>query len=417
MTPLERGDPEIFQLIRKELKRQHDHLELIASENFTSPAVLEAQASILTNKYAEGYPGARYYGGCEHVDEVERLAQSRAKALFGAEHANAQPHAGSQANMAAFLAMMEPGDTFLAMSLAMGGHITHGLAKNVSGKFFKPVGYGVDERSERLDYDVIAKLAAEHKPKLVVAGATAYPRLIDFARLAEIARHNDARLLVDMAHIAGLVAVGLHPSPVPHADVVTFTTHKTLRGPRAGMILCREAYAKAVDAAVFPGTQGGPLMHVIAAKAVALKEAATPAFRTYQERVIENARMLADEMARAGFRVVSGGTDNHLLLVDLRGEARSGGPSGKQAEDRLNRVHITVNKNLIPYDSRSPKETSGIRLGSAALTTRGMGSNTFRRIGNLIARALRSDATDKELDLVRAEVREVCEAHPLPYAT
>src|SRR5262245_34932192 len=275
LTPLQSTDPEIFELIQREAGRQHDHLELIASENFTSKAVLEAQASVLTNKYAEGYPGARYYGGCEHVDDVERLAQSRAKALFGAEHVDAQPHAGSQANMAAFLALLEPGDTYLAMSLPMGGHITHGLAKNVSGKFFKPVGYGVDEKTERIDYDVIDGLAKEHRPKVIVAGATAYPRIIDFPRLAAIARAQGARLLVDMAHIAGLVATGLHPSPVPHADVVTFTTHKTLRGPRAGMILCREAYAKAVDAAVFPGTQGGPLMHVIAGKAVALKEAAT----------------------------------------------------------------------------------------------------------------------------------------------
>jgi glycine hydroxymethyltransferase len=415
VTVLEKTDPELFQLIEREARRQHDHLELIASENFTSPAVLEAQATVLTNKYAEGYPGARYYGGCEYVDEVERLAQSRARTLFGAEYANVQPHAGSQANMAAFLALLEPGDTYVAMSLAMGGHITHGLAKNVSGRFFKPIGYGVDERTERLDYDVIAKLCAEHKPKMLLAGATAYPRVIDFTRLAEIARTSGALLMVDMAHIAGLVAAGLHPSPVPHADVVTLTTHKTLRGPRSGMILCRSAHAKAVDSAVFPGTQGGPLMHVIAAKAVALKEAASPAFKVYQENVIANARALAEEIARAGFRIVSGGTDNHLLLVDLRGPSRTGGPTGKQAEDRLARVSITVNKNLVPYDTRSAKETSGIRLGSAALTTRGMNADTFRRIGQLIASALKEDQGERELESLRASVREICDAHPLPY--
>jgi len=409
-SALQETDPEIFAAIENEKRRQRLGLEMIASENYTSPAVLEAVGSVLTNKYAEGYPGNRYYGGCEYVDVVESLAIERAKALFGAEHANVQPHAGAQANMAAYYALLEPGDTVMGLSLAQGGHLTHGLPVNFSGRYYHFVPYGVNRETETIDYDELARLARESKPKLIVAGATAYPRLLDFARFRAIADEVGAMLMVDMAHIAGMVAAGLHPTPVPYADVVTTTTHKTLRGPRGALILCREQYARAIDRAVFPGLQGGPLMHVIAGKAVALREAMQPSFRAYQEAVLANAAVLAAALQEGGLRVVSGGTDTHLLLVDLTALNMS----GKKAERLLGEAGITVNKNAIPFDTRPPAVTSGIRIGSPALTTRGMGTGEMRTIAGWILDVLKSGGDEAVIARVRREVEALCERFPVP---
>jgi glycine hydroxymethyltransferase len=403
------SDPLIARLLREEAERQAQQLEMIASENFVSPAVLEAAGSVLTNKYAEGYPGKRYYGGCETVDEVERAAQERAKELFGAEHANVQPHSGSQANMATYFALLEPGGTILGMNLSEGGHLTHGSPVNFSGRLYEIVAYGVRDDDHRIDYDRLREQALEVRPGIIVAGASAYPRTLDFAAFAEIAREAGAKLVVDMAHIAGLVATGHHPTPVGHADVVTTTTHKTLRGPRGGMILATEEHAKAVDKQIFPGIQGGPLMHVIAAKAVAFGEALRPEFRDYSARVIENARTLGEALAERGFTLVSGGTDTHLLLVDLR----SKGITGKAAEAALETAGITVNKNTVPGETESPFVTSGIRIGTPALTTRGFGTQEMRAIAALIDRVI-DDAEDEEvLQAVRGEVREMCGRFPL----
>jgi len=406
---LAESDPTVAALIRKETERQEYFLELIASENFVSEAVLEAQGSVLTNKYAEGYPGRRYYGGCEVVDEIEQLAIARAKALFGAAAVNVQPHSGSQANMAVYFSQLEPGDTILAMNLAHGGHLTHGSPVNFSGKLFRVVAYGVRESDGRLDLDEIAALAERERPKLIVVGHSSYPRQIDFAPFRAIADRSGALLLVDMAHFAGLVAAGLHPSPVPHADFVTTTTHKTLRGPRGGLILCRSAFAKAIDAAVFPGHQGGPLMHVIAAKAVALGEAQTDAFRAYQRQVLANARALADGLMRRGFTLATGGTDNHLLLVDLR----STDLTGKVAQETLDQAHITVNRNGVPFDPRPPYVTSGIRIGTPAVTTRGMREAEMDRIADLVARALERVGDRSALAAIAREVRDLCTSFPL----
>ena len=408
-SELARCDPQVFDAIRHEAQRQEDNLELIASENVVSEAVLEAQGSVLTNKYAEGYPGKRYYGGCDHVDVVERLAIERAKAVFGAEHANVQPHSGAQANMAAYFSRLDPGDAILSMNLSHGGHLTHGSPVNFSGKFFEVVPYGVREDDQRLDYAEVADLARRHRPKLIVAGHSAYPRQIDAAPFREIADEVGALLMVDMAHYAGLVAADLHPSPVPHADLVTTTTHKTLRGPRGGMILCRAAFAKSVDSSVFPGHQGGPLMHVIAAKAVALKEAATPAFKDYQRRIVANARALAAGLLRRGFTLVSGGTDNHLLLLDLRETELT----GKAAQETLDQARITVNKNAIPFDPRSPFVTSGVRIGTPAVTSRGMGAAEMDRIAELIAWALARIGDARGLATVGDEVRALCRQFPV----
>ncbi len=409
MSHLRATDPDIADAIQRELQRQHEHLELIASENFTSLAVLEAQGSVLTNKYAEGYPGARWYGGCEFVDVAERLAIERVRALFGAEHANVQPHSGTQANLIVFYAMLQPGDTILAMSLAHGGHLSHGHPKNFSGRFFTIVPYGVSQANEQIDYDALEALAREHKPKLILAGYSAYPRVLDFPRFRTIADAVGAVLLVDMAHFAGLVAAGVYPNPVPHAEFVTSTTHKTLRGPRGGFILCRGAYAKAIDSANFPGNQGGPLMHVIAAKAVCFKEAQTDAFRAYQRQVVANARALAAALAERGYRIVSGGTDNHLLLVDLTPK----GLTGKEAQDLLGQAKITVNKNAIPFDPLPPGKASGIRLGSPALTTRGMREPEMRAVAGLIDEALASRGDPAALSAVARKVGELVERFPL----
>ncbi|MDI7275762.1 MAG: serine hydroxymethyltransferase [Anaerolineae bacterium] len=403
-------DPETWSAIRAEIRRQQETVELIASENYVSQAVLEAQGSALTNKYAEGYPGHRYYGGCQFVDIVERLAIERACALFGSEHANVQPHSGSQANAAAYLALLQPGDTALAMRLAHGGHLTHGASFNFSGRLYRFYFYGVDRESERLDYDEVERQARRHRPRLILAGASAYPRIIDFARLADIARSVGAYLMIDMAHIAGLVAAGVHPSPVPRADVVTTTTHKTLRGPRAGMILCPQRWATTIDKAVFPGTQGGPLMHIIAAKAVALHEAARPEFVHYQRQVVANAQALAEELRSLGLRLVSGGTDNHLLLVDVSPL----GLTGAQAEAALETAGVAANKNLIPYDERGPRETSGIRLGTAAVTTRGFREPEMRQVAHLIGRALSRPDDAAALSAVRDEARDLCLRFPIP---
>jgi len=402
-------DPEIPEETLLELSRQPNKLELIASENFVSKAVLEAQGSILTNKYAEGYPGARYYGGCEYVDIIERLAIERAKDLFAAEHANVQPHSGAQANTAVYFAFLEPGDVVLGMNLSHGGHLTHGSPVNISGKYFKFVPYGVDESNQRIDYDTVRALAKEHKPKMLVVGASAYPRLIDFARMGEIAREAGALMMVDMAHIAGLVAAGLHPSPVPHADIVTTTTHKTLRGPRGGLILCRAQYAKAIDKAIFPGIQGGPLMHAIAAKAVALREAKSEEFRLYQEQILKNAATLADKLRKSGFSLVSGGTDNHLMLVDVRAQ----GLTGKQAEKMLDEIGVTVNKNTIPFDPASPFVTSGIRLGTPALTSRGMTEAAMEKVGEIIALTLSRPEDEIAKNTARGMVSRLCAQYPL----
>jgi glycine hydroxymethyltransferase len=402
-------DPEIADAIRHETERQASGLELIASENFVSSAILEAAGSVLTNKYAEGYPGKRYYGGCEFVDVAEALAISRAKTLFGAEHANVQPHSGAQANMAVYLTLLKPGDTVLGMNLAHGGHLTHGHPLNFSGKLFTIVPYGVRKDDERIDYEELARLAGEHKPKMIVVGASAYPRIIDFARIAEVAKRVGAPMMVDMAHIAGLVAAGVHPSPVPHAEFVTSTTHKTLRGPRAGLILCREGFAKDLDRTVFPGVQGGPLMHIIAAKAVCFKEAATAEFAAYQRQVVANAKRLASNLASAGYRIVSGGTDTHLMLVDVF----SKGLTGKVAEAALGKAAITVNKNAIPFDQNPPMVASGIRLGTPAVTTRGMGEREMDLIAEYIARVLAAPQSDHALTSVKAEVEQLCRKFPL----
>jgi len=402
-------DPDIAAAIRDERHRQNSGLELIASENFVSRAVLEAAGSVLTNKYAEGYPGKRYYGGCEFVDVVERAAIVRAKELFGAEHANLQPHSGAQANMAVYLTLLQPGDTVLGMNLSHGGHLTHGHPLNFSGKLYTIVPYGVRKDDERIDYDELDRLADEHKPKMIIVGASAYPRVIDFSRFRRAADRVGAAVFTDMAHIAGLVAAGVHPSPVPHSDFVTTTTHKTLRGPRGGLVLCRERYAKDLDRTVFPGVQGGPLMHVIAAKAVCLKEAAEPSFADYQRQIVANASRLAAALVAAGFRLVSGGTDNHLMLVDVF----SKGITGKVAEAALDKAGITVNKNAIPFDPNPPMVASGIRIGTPAVTTRGMREAEMDTIAELITRALAAPADDRALALVRTEVETLCRKFPL----
>jgi glycine hydroxymethyltransferase len=402
-------DPDIATAIRAETVRQAQGLELIASENFVSRAVLEATGSVFTNKYAEGYPGRRYYGGCEQVDVVESLAIARAKALFGAEHANVQPHSGAQANMAVLLATLKPGDTILGMSLAHGGHLTHGHPLNFSGKYFNVVSYGVTKDDERIDYDDLRQKALEHTPKLIIAGASAYPRTIDFARFRQVADEVGAILLTDMAHIAGLVAAGLHPSPVPDSDFVSTTTHKTLRGPRAGLVLCKARFAKDLDKAVFPGVQGGPLVHVVAAKAVCLKEAAEPSFAAYQRQIVANAARLASVLSASGYRLVSGGTDNHLMLVDVF----SKGLTGKVAEAALGKAGIAVNKNAIPFDQNPPMVASGIRIGTPAVTTRGMTERDMEVVGELIARALRTPDDDSALAAVRSEVEALCLKYPL----
>jgi glycine hydroxymethyltransferase len=402
-------DPEVFEAIQDEDGRQHDKLELIASENVVSRAVREAQGSSLTNKYAEGYPGKRYYGGCEYVDVVETLAIDRAKQLFGADHANVQPHSGANANMSVFFATMKPGETFLALDLAQGGHLTHGSPVNFSGILYNAVHYGVRPDNELIDYDRMRELAHEHKPKMILGGATVYPRIIDWQIMRDIADEVGAVLFVDMAHIAGLVAAGEHPSPVPFADFVTTTTHKTLRGPRGGLVLCREQWAKEIDKAVFPGMQGGPLMHVIAAKAVALKEAMTPEFTTYQQQIRKNAKALAAGMTANGYRLVSGGTDNHLMLVDLRSKK----VNGKRAQEVLDEAGITTNKNPIPNDPNPPFKTSGLRLGTPAVTTRGMGEAEMTQIADLLNRALEGRHDEATLSAVRREVKALCDRFPL----
>lgn len=432
MHILEQQDPQLWQAIERERTRQRDGLELIASENYTSPAVLAAMGTVLTNKYAEGYPGRRYYGGCEFVDQVEQLAIDRAKQLFGAEHANVQPHAGSQANMAVYFACLQPGDTILAMNLAHGGHLTHGSPVNFSGKIYKVVPYGVTQNTHRIDYDQVAKLAREHQPKLILAGHSSYPRQIDFARFAETARQVKAVFVVDMAHFAGLVAGDCHPSPVPFAEFVTSTTHKTLRGPRSGFVLskrdlsaalaerfepkleeakCAGYWARKLDSAVFPGMQGGPLEHTIAAKAVCFREAMEPSFKTYAAQIIANARTLADELLQAGFRLVSGGTDNHLMSVDVTAKA---GLTGKIAEQALDHAGITVNKNMIPFDLRKPMDPSGIRIGTPAITTRGMKEPEMKLIGQWIARVLAAPEDRGVQEQVRGAIRDLCQHFPVP---
>lgn len=410
MDELKESDPKVFEAIDNELNRQRTKLELIASENIVSKAVLEAQGSVLTNKYAEGYPGKRYYGGCEYVDVVEQLAIDRAKKLFGAEYANVQPHSGAQANMAVFFALVKPGDTVMGMNLTDGGHLTHGSPVNMSGKYFKIVPYGVRKEDERIDYDELERIAKECQPKLIVAGASAYARIIDFERMANIAHSVGAYLMVDIAHIAGLVAAGLHPSPVPYADVVTTTTHKTLRGPRGGMILCKDAeFGKQFNKAIFPGIQGGPLMHVIAAKAVALGEALKPSFKEYAQQVIKNAKVLADELTADGFRIVTGGTDNHLMLVDLT----SKNLTGKVAQNLLDEVNITVNKNTIPFEPLSPFVTSGIRLGSPALTTRGFKEDDMKEVADIIALVLDHPEDVAAKEEAKKRVAALCKKYPL----
>ncbi len=404
---LNQYDSEVFASCDRELKRQQGNIELIASENIVSPAVLLAAGTILTNKYAEGYPAKRYYGGCVYVDEVEEIARERAKKLFGAEHANVQPHSGANANLATFFALLKPGDTVLSMSLAHGGHLSHGSPVNISGSYFNIVPYGVDDTMQTINYDEVRRLAKECQPKLILAGASAYPRIIDFKTMSEIAKEVGAYFMVDMAHIAGLVAAGLHPSPVPYADVVTTTTHKTLRGPRGGMILCKEEHAKAIDKAVFPGTQGGPLMHIIAAKAVALGEALTPAFAEYQKRVVENAKVLSEALLEKGFHLVSGGTDNHLMLLDLQ----NFDVTGKELEHRLDEVHITANKNAVPNDPRSPFITSGMRIGTPAVTSRGFGVEEMKKIANWIYEVVTD--FDAQKDRIAKEVGELCARFPI----
>ena len=410
MNPIEKADPEIWGAIAHEKKRQQEGLEMIASENYTSPAIMAAQGSVLTNKYAEGYPGKRYYGGCEFVDEVEKIAIDRACKLFGAEHANVQPHAGASANMGVYFSCLQPGDTILGMNLAHGGHLTHGMPLNFSGKLYKIVPYGVRQDNGLIDYDEVAKLAREHKPKMVLAGASAYSRIIDFARFAEIAKEVGAIFMVDMAHIAGLVAGDQHPSPLPWADFVTTTTHKTLRGPRSGLAMCKKAWAEKLNKAVFPGMQGGPLMHVIAAKAIIFGEALKPEFKVYASQIVANARTVAHEIISRGHRIISGGTDNHMMLVDVNHK----GLSGKIAETALDASGITINRNGIPYDTRPPLDPSGIRIGTPALTTRGMKEPEMKKVANWICDVL-ANPTDKAVqEKVRGEVRELCKSFPTP---
>lgn len=409
MSFLEKQDPNIQAVINQELARQRDKLEMIASENFVSQAVMEAQGSVLTNKYAEGYPGKRYYGGCENVDVIETLAIERAKRLFGAEHANVQPHSGSQANFGVYFALLQPGDTIVGMNLSHGGHLTHGSPVNVSGTYFNVVPYGVDAESQQIDYDEFRKIVLEAKPKLIIAGGSAYSRQIDFKKMADVAHEVDAIFMVDMAHFAGLVAAGLHPNPVEYADIVTTTTHKTLRGPRGGMILCKEKYAKAIDKAIFPGIQGGPLMHVIAAKAVAFGEALQPEFKVYAQQVIDNAKALAAALQEKGLTIVSGGTDTHVMLVDVR----STGLTGKEAEHLLDEVGITCNKNTIPFDPASPFVTSGIRLGTPALTTRGLQVKDMEEIADIIATVLKNPEDKTIHEEASKRVAALCEAYPL----
>ena len=409
MSFLRQVDPKVFSAIRHETDRLESNLELIASENVVSEAVLEAQGSVMTNKYAEGYPGRRYYGGCEFVDVVEDLAISRAKELFGAEHANVQPHSGTQANMAVYLSVLKPGDTYFGMNLSHGGHLSMGSPVNFSGILYKVVPYGVHPETEIIDYDDLVKSAREHRPKMIIAGASAYPRLLDYERFRQITDEVGAYLMVDMAHIAGLVAAGDHPSPVPYADFVTTTTHKTLRGPRGGMILCREAHVKTINSKVFPGLQGGPLMHTIAAKAVALKEALTPEFKLYQHQIVRNAKALAEALMDKGFRLVSGGTDNHLMMVDLRQTELT----GKVAQETLDEARITVNKNTVPFDTRSPVVTSGIRIGTPAVTSRGMKEGEMHSIAGFIRRALNHVGDKKALRSIADDVRELCKKFPV----
>lgn len=412
MNEIELHDPDVWAAMVGEQRRQQDGLEMIASENYTSAAVMQATGSVLTNKYAEGYPGRRYYGGCEFVDQVEDLARRRARELFGAEFANVQPHSGSQANMAVYLTVLQPGDTVLGLDLAHGGHLTHGMPLNVSGRLYHFVTYGVTPDTHRIDFDQVARLAREHKPKLIVAGASAYPREIPHARFAEIAREVGAKLFVDMAHYAGLVAAGIHDNPVPVADFVTTTTHKTLRGPRAGLVLCRKEYGQEVNRSIFPGLQGGPLMHVIAAKAICFREAMTDAFRAYARAVVDNARSLAEVLSGGGLTLISGGTDNHLMLVDVTPL----GVTGKIAEAVLERCGITVNKNMIPFDQRKPLDPSGIRIGTPALTTRGMGLDEMRQIGHWMLEALRGSDDESLHQRIRGQVRELCAHFPVPAA-
>ncbi|MBU7685785.1 serine hydroxymethyltransferase [Staphylococcus aureus] len=410
MSYITKQDKVIAEAIEREFQRQDSNIELIASENFVSEAVMEAQGSVLTNKYAEGYPGRRYYGGCEFVDVTESIAIDRAKALFGAEHVNVQPHSGSQANMAVYLVALEMGDTVLGMNLSHGGHLTHGAPVNFSGKFYNFVEYGVDKDTERINYDEVRKLALEHKPKLIVAGASAYSRTIDFKKFKEIADEVNAKLMVDMAHIAGLVAAGLHPNPVEYADFVTTTTHKTLRGPRGGMILCKEEYKKDIDKTIFPGIQGGPLEHVIAAKAVAFGEALENNFKTYQQQVVKNAKVLAEALINEGFRIVSGGTDNHLVAVDVKGSI---GLTGKEAEETLDSVGITCNKNTIPFDQEKPFVTSGIRLGTPAATTRGFDEKAFEEVAKIISLALKNSKDEEKLQQAKERVAKLTAEYPL----
>jgi glycine hydroxymethyltransferase len=412
MSILQTQDPAIWAAIEQESIRQQEGLEMIASENYTSPAIMQAVGSVLTNKYAEGYPGRRYYGGCEHVDTVETIAIDRAKELFGADHANVQPHSGSQANTAVYLSALQPGDVVLGLDLAQGGHLTHGMHLNISGKLYKFHAYGVDPVNHRIDFDQVAKLAREHHPKMIVAGASAYPREIFHDKFADIAKEVGAKLLVDMAHYAGLVAAGVHNSPVPYADYVTTTTHKTLRGPRSGLILCRSEYAKPINSAVFPGIQGGPLMHVVAGKAVCFAEALLPSFKEYGKQVVANAKVLADSLMAHGLRLISGGTDNHLVLVDVT----SFGIGGKIAEKALDECGITVNMNMIPFDTRKPMDPSGIRIGAPALTTRGMGTDEFKTIATWIATALKSHDDAAMLAQIREDVRQMAIQFPVPAA-
>lgn len=412
MSILSTQDPDVWAAMQAESERQKDGLELIASENYTSPAVMEAVGSVLTNKYAEGYPGRRYYGGCEHVDVIERIAIQRACQLFGAEAANVQPHSGSQANTAVYVSCLNPGDTVLGLDLAQGGHLTHGMHLNISGKLYKFIPYGVDPQTHRIDFDQVARLAKEHQPKLIVAGASAYPREIPHARFAEIAADCGAKLLVDMAHYAGLVAAGVHDNPIPVADYVTTTTHKTLRGPRSGLILCKQEHLKSINSAIFPGLQGGPLMHAVAGKAVCFGEALQPNFRAYGEATVENAKTLAEQLISDGLRVISGGTDNHLMLVDVT----SIDLGGKQAEKTLDSCGITVNMNMIPFDTRKPMDPSGIRIGTPALTTRGMGTEEMKRVGRWITRALRNPDDSQTLEEIRGEIRTLCDSFPVPAA-
>jgi glycine hydroxymethyltransferase len=411
MTPLEKTDPEIFGIIALEKDRQQHRLELIASENFTSPAVTEAQGSILTNKYAEGYPGKRYYGGCVHVDVVEELARKRALALFHAEHVNVQPHSGTQANMAVYFSVMKPGETYLGMDLSHGGHLSMGHPKNFSGKIYHVIPYSVRPDDHRIDYDLVRDLARKHRPRMIIAGASAYPRIIDFQAFSDIAREVEAILMTDIAHIAGLVVAGLHPSPVPYADFVTTTTHKTLRGPRGGMVMCKKQYAGILDSCIFPGIQGGPLMHVIAAKAVAFAEAATESFRNYQRRIVENAAVLADTLLEQGFRLISGGTDNHLILVDVTDK----GVTGAEAQELLEQAGMTVNKNSIPFDPLPPAKASGIRVGTPAVTTRLMGPDQMRLIGLFIAKILTNRGDDRIIADIKGQVTELCNQFPLHF--